>query len=146
MVAPAACVIAAAACGCASSVWNSDWSPSPSSSGLDPLQPSVSAPPSVMVTLGVEVAREVAYTSLPWTLLAISDDPKTISVMYGGGSCDVHVGYRWDVVGDRMTLSEFALMQSGPCTSMFVMGVEAVPLTGSAQLIHADSPVKIPGW
>lgn len=84
---------------------------------------------------------------MPWKLTAISDDRKTITVIFvaGDGSCVVHSGYSLERKGQSLILTEYSTSAGNAtaCPSRLVRGYETVTLpvelSGSVQLLHAPA-------
>lgn len=84
---------------------------------------------------------------MPWKLTAISDDRKTITVVFvaGDGSCVVHSGYSIKLQGQSVVLTEYSANTGSAtaCPSRLLRGYETitlpVALSGSVLLLHAPA-------
>lgn len=134
-----ALLVAASGCG-------RDDSPQPAASGLDPLQPPPAGQTSSAAP-GVELGTVSAgMVSMPWKLVAISADQRTITVQYvsGDGSCVRHVGHHLVREGQSLLLGEYSRSNNDPaCPAMLQLGTEAVSLPaaldGTLDLVHVPA-------
>jgi len=121
-------------------------------SGVDPLRPSMPTDiADVSPTPGVPIANPADFKSMPWTLAAISDDRREITVVFiaGDGDCLVRAGYHITVDGTTLVLGEYSRVTSvRVCGAKTDYGVETVPLPldldASVQLVHAPTSEMSP--
>ena len=145
-------LVALALSACSFQGWDTNYVPTETPTGLDPLTPywPVGVPTS-SPTAGVALGDVRGYWSMPWMITSISPDRRSITVNYVIGSgCFDHAGYHVSIDGSAITLGEYSREIPGGnvCPALMKTGVETVALPvaldGSVQLFHAPTAESAP--